>query len=51
MGEHQRKSDCKRAFSTEFKRTKVRRILTGEKTLADLSRELDKLILLQVLFH
>ena len=28
-------------FSTEFKRTAVQRILTGEKTLAELSRELD----------
>src|SRR5262249_33081740 len=30
-----------RVFSTEFKRTTVQRILTGEKTLAELSRELD----------
>jgi len=28
-------------FSTEFKRTAVQRILTGEKTVAELSRELD----------
>jgi transposase-like protein len=28
-------------FSTEFKRTTVQQILTGEKTLAELSRELD----------
>jgi len=41
MGEHQRKADGRRAFSTECKRTKVQRILTGENTLAELSRELD----------
>jgi len=29
------------AFSTEFKRTTVPRIVTGEKTVAELSRELD----------
>jgi transposase len=28
-------------FNTEFKRTTVQRILTGEKTVAELSRELD----------
>ena len=28
-------------FSTEFKRTTVQQILTGEKTLTELSRELD----------
>jgi transposase len=36
-----RKADGRRVFSTEFKRTAVQRILTGEKTLAELSRELD----------
>jgi transposase-like protein len=41
MGEHQRKADGRRVFSTEFKRTTVQRILTGEKTLAELSRELE----------
>jgi transposase-like protein len=41
MGEHRRKADGRRVFSTEFKRTTVQRILTGEKTLAELSRELD----------
>jgi len=41
MGEHRRKADGRRVFSTEFKRTAVQRILTGEKTLAELSRELD----------
>jgi transposase-like protein len=41
MGEHRRKADGRRVFSTEFKRTTVQRILTGAKTLAELSRELD----------
>jgi transposase-like protein len=41
MGEHRRKADGRRVFSTEFKRSTVQRILTGEKTLAELSRELD----------
>ena len=41
MGEHRRKADGRRVFSTEFKRTTVQRILTGERTLAELSRELD----------
>src|SRR2546425_13067932 len=41
MGEHRRKADGRRVFSTEFKRTTVQQILTGEKTLAELSRELD----------
>src|SRR5687767_8601413 len=41
MGEHRRKADGRRIFITEFKRTAVQRILTGEKTLAELSRELD----------
>ena len=41
MGEHRRKADGRLVFSTEFKRTTVQRILTGEKTLAELSRELD----------
>ena len=35
MGEHRRKADGRRFFSTEFKRTTVQRILTGEKTLAE----------------
>jgi len=38
MGEHRRKADGRRVFSTEFTRTAVQRILTGEKTLAELSR-------------
>jgi transposase len=41
MGAVPRKSDGRRVFSTEFKRTAVQRILTGEKTVAELSRELD----------
>src|SRR5438046_8743375 len=39
MGEHPRKADGRRVFSTEFKRTTVQRILSGEKTLAEVSRE------------
>ena len=41
MGTHPRKADGRRVFSAEFKRTTVQRILTGEKTVAELSRELD----------
>jgi len=41
MGEHRRKADGRRVFGAEFKRTQVQRILTGEKTVAELSRELD----------
>ena len=41
MGNHPRKADGRRVFSAEFKRTTVQRILTGEKTVAELSRELD----------
>ena len=41
MGDHPRKADGRRVFSPEFKRSQVQRILTGEKTLAELSRELD----------
>ena len=40
MGEHRRKTDGRRVFSTKFKRTTVQQILTGEKTLAELHREL-----------
>jgi len=43
MGEHRREADGRRVFSTEFKRATVQRILTGEMTLAELSRELDNL--------
>src|SRR5215470_17425455 len=41
MGEHRRKANGRRVFSTEFKRETVQRIVTGEKTVAELSRELD----------
>ena len=41
MGAVPRKSDGRRVFNTEFKRTAVQRILTGEKTVAELSCELD----------
>jgi len=41
MGEDRRKEDGRRVFSTEFKRQAVQRILSGEKTIAELSRELD----------
>ena len=41
MGDHPRKADGRRVFGAEFKRTTVQRILTGEKTVAELSRELD----------
>ena len=41
MGAVSWKSDGRRVFNTEFKRTTVKQILTGEKTLAELSRELD----------
>ncbi len=41
MGNHPRKADGRRVFGAELKRTQVQRILTGEKTVAELSRELD----------
>src|SRR5213593_2120846 len=41
MGEHRWKADGRRMFTTEFKRATVQRIVTGEKTVAELSRELD----------
>ena len=41
MGEHRRKADGRRVFRAEFKRQAVQRILSGEKTVAELSRELD----------
>jgi transposase-like protein len=40
MGEHRREETVDATFSTEFKRTTVQRIMTGEKTLAQLSRKL-----------
>jgi transposase-like protein len=36
-----RKADGRRIFSVQFKRKAVSRILSGEKTLAELSRELE----------
>lgn len=41
MGEFPRKADGRRVFSPEFKRETVQRILNGEKTIAELSREYD----------
>jgi transposase-like protein len=41
MGEHRPKADGRRVFSTDFKRAAVQRIVTGEKTVAELSRALD----------
>jgi transposase len=40
MGEFPRRSDGRRVFSAEFKRETVRQIVSGEKTLAETSREL-----------
>jgi len=36
-----RKADGRRIFSVEFKRQAVSRIVSGEKTLAELSREME----------
>jgi transposase len=41
MGNVPRKADGRRVFNVDFKRTTVQRILKGEKTIAELSRELD----------
>src|SRR5262249_8537323 len=41
MGEHPRKADGRRGFTTGVKRTTVQRIVTGEKTGAELSRGRD----------
>ena len=41
MGNVPRQADGRRVFNVEFKRATVQRILTGEKTIAELSRELD----------
>jgi len=41
MGDFPRKADGRRVFSPEFKRETVHRILSGEKTIAELSREFD----------
>ena len=40
-GEFPRKSDGRRVFTPEFKRGVVQQLLKGEKTLAEVSRELD----------
>src|SRR5262249_55284437 len=41
MGEHRREAGGRGGVTTEFKRATVQRIVTGEKTVAELSRELD----------
>ena len=41
MGEFPQKSDGRRVFTVEFKRGVVQQLLKGEKTLAEVSRELD----------
>ena len=41
MGESPRKADGRRVFTVEFKRGDVQQLLTGEKTLAEVCRELD----------
>ena len=41
MGDFPRKAGGRRIFSPEFKRETVQRILSGEKTIAELSREFD----------
>src|SRR5215470_17071918 len=40
-GEFPRKSDGRRVFTVEFKRSVVQQLLKGEKRLAEVSRELD----------
>lgn len=40
MAEFARKADGRRVFTVDFKRETVARIVPGEKTLAELSREL-----------
>ncbi len=41
MGEIRRASDGRRLFSVEFKREQLERVVRGEVTLAELSRDLD----------
>ena len=41
MGEVARKADDRRIFTVEFKRGVVQQLVSAEKTLAELSRELD----------
>ena len=40
MGEFPRKADGRRVFTPEFKRQQIERLLRGEVTLSELSREL-----------
>ncbi len=40
-GRYSREANGRRVFSTEFKRTQIQRVLTGEKTPAEWSWELD----------
>lgn len=41
MGPIRRKSDGRRVYTPEFKREQIERVLRGEVTLSELSRELD----------
>ena len=41
MGDFARKADGRRIFTVEFKRGIVQQLVKGEKTLAEVSRELD----------
>lgn len=41
MGSIGRKSDGRRVYTAEFKREQIERVLRGEVTLSELSRELD----------
>lgn len=41
MGDFARKADGRRIFTVEFKRQVVQQLLSGQKTLAELSREYD----------
>ncbi len=42
MGDFPRKADGRRIFTAEFKRGMVQQLLKGEKTLAEVSRELER---------
>ena len=46
MGEFPRKADGRRVFSVAFKQQIVGQILSGQKTLAEFSRELEEVLLL-----
>ncbi len=41
MGDFSRKADGRRVFTSEFKRTTVERIRSGESTVAEVAREMD----------